>query len=116
MTDQDDLLAKTLGDGDGANFARRAAAHTRRRRAVTKVGLAGVTATAFVVTVLGFLRPSPESPVSVKAAQPSVEIISDAELLAELKNESVLVLKNGEDISGIVFLADSARSLGRRAR
>jgi hypothetical protein len=112
MTDHDDLLAETLGDGDGANFARRAAAHTRRRRTVSKLALAGVAATAVVVAVLGFLRPSPESPVSVKAVQSTVEIISDEELLAELKNESVLILKNGTGISGIVFLADSGHSRG----
>jgi hypothetical protein len=111
MNDKDYLLADTLGDDDGELFARIAAAHARRRRGV-KQGLAAAGAlTVFLAALLTFRQPTPHTQPGLDASASTsvLQIISDEELLAQLKNESVLVLKDQSGISGIVFLADHRR-------
>lgn len=110
MNKREHLLKDTLGDNEGASFARAAAAHARRRRAGKQAGLAvGVScalAGAFVVT-----RPPTAQPSPVAIAQPPApmfEIISDQELLAQLKDQPVLILKDQTGITDVVFLANES--------
>ncbi len=122
MNKKEHLLAETLGDGGGAEFARLAAARIRRRRAVRQASLA--TLAAVLIVVGFFARQSRQAPAATAApplvmtparaaAAPAVEIISDQELLAQLKDERVLVLKGDTGITRVVFLSDqpSARPL-----
>jgi len=110
MNKKDQLLADTLGD-NGEHFARLAAAHARRRRVTRRAGLAASLAGA-VAAVLVLTRP-PDTNTTVvhppKKPAPSFEIISDDELLAQLKDQPVLILKDDTGITGIVFLATNAK-------
>lgn len=110
MNKREHLIAATLGDGDGEAAARTAARHARRRRTVKQAGLAGGLACA--LAALFVLNRPPETqitpaPVATVPAVPApvVEIISDQELLAQLRDQPVLVLKDQTGITGVVFLA-----------
>ncbi|MBP6507639.1 MAG: hypothetical protein KA257_08735 [Opitutaceae bacterium] len=108
MNNKERILADTLGDGDGAIFARAAAAYARRRRTIRQAGLAGV-ACALVIAFFSLRAPPtaqktvPVSPVKI----PAFEIISDQELVAQLKDRPALFLKDRTGITGVVFLADN---------
>lgn len=107
MNKREHLIAATLGDGDGEAAARTAARHARHRRTVKQAGLAGGLACA--LAALFVLSRPPETqiapaPVATVPA-PVVEIISDQELLAQLRDQPVLVLKDQTGITGVVFLA-----------
>lgn len=106
MNKKAQLLADTLGNGEEA--ARAAAAFARRRRAAKQAGFATGLAAA-VVAILFVARqsiPSSSVIVNVPAPTPAFEIISDQELLTQLKDQPVLLLKEGSRITGVVFLAD----------
>lgn len=103
MTDKERLLTDLLDDGDGATFARAAAAHARRRRAVRHASL-GLAAVALMAAVVFVYRPE-AAPAQAATRAPAYEIISDQELLAQLKDERVMVLKDQNRITGVVFLA-----------
>jgi len=107
MNKREHLLAETLGDDEGASFARAAAAHARRRRAGKQAGIvAGISCALAVAFVLSRRPAAPPSPAVVAhTPAPIVEIISDQELLAQLKNQPVLILKDRTGITGVVFLA-----------
>lgn len=100
-------MADALG-GQGEIFALRAAARVRRRRLLARVAApAGVAA-----AIMGLLclarnpAPRPAPPLPPGAATSVVEIISDQELLAELKDQPVLILRDQSRITGVIFLAD----------
>jgi alpha-beta hydrolase superfamily lysophospholipase len=114
MNKREHLITESLGDGNGANFARAAAAHIRRRRATKQAGLAaslgGALAAAFVLTG-GPETPDPTGPIaSAPAATPILEILSDQELLALFKDQPVLVLKDETGITGVILLKDHTSS------
>lgn len=111
MNKREQLLTETLGEGGGEPFARLAAAHARRRRAARQLGaiagLAGVLTAGFVVW------PAPPSglPREQAAADrtPVLEIISDEELVNQLKDQPVMLLKDGQRVTGVVFLDARAK-------
>lgn len=112
MNNKERLLTETLADGDGARFARAAAAYARRRRVMRHTGLA-VATLAIAVAVGVQLAPTSASAPATGIVErgpfgrANVEIISDQELLAQLKDQPVLVLKGRTGITGVVFLPDS---------
>jgi hypothetical protein len=112
MNKREHLLTETLVPGDGEAFARRAAAHARHRRLAKQAGLAaGLTCVlAAALMMLPPPRAVQSSPIAVTPvpAAPTLEIMSDQELLAQLKDQSVLVLKDQTGITGVIFLADAA--------
>jgi hypothetical protein len=112
MNKKNQLLAETLGDGDGESFAGIAAAHARRRHAVKRYTLPAVALAAMVGALTAIHQPSSKSQPTARASLPSLEIISDEELLAQLRDEPVLILKDGAGITGVVFLADSSGADG----
>ena len=102
------LIAETLGDGDGEHYARLAAAHARRRRAARHAGLtAGLALAAIAAIFLSSRPPHAELRLASGPATlaPAVEIISDQELLAQLKDQPVLLVKDQSGIREVVFLA-----------
>jgi hypothetical protein len=105
MNRKEQLLHETLGENPGEQFARLAAARVRRRRAARQVG---ATAGAACLLAAAFmLRPRPPAPhpeAAIAAPAPALEILSDQELLAQLKDQSVLILKDDDRITGVVFL------------
>lgn len=114
MNKREHLIAESLGDGEGANFARAAAAHIRRRRATKRAGLvAGLgaaLAAAFVLTRVPE-TPDPTRPIaSAPAATPILEILSDQELLAQFKDQPILVLKDETGITNVIILKDRTSS------
>lgn len=127
------LLAETFHEdwtsGRPAEFARRAAAHARRRRAVRRtLGATAVVATAAVVAgafLLSHPEPSPSvsapvrsAPVRVATAlqpatvEPSAstargyEVISDEELLRQLHGETLIVVKKANGAREILLLTN----------
>jgi hypothetical protein len=107
MTRKEQLLDETIG-ADGAEFARLAATHARRRRALrravgTVAAIAGALAVGLFVTWQSRSQPVKIGTV-IQAPAPALEIISDQELEAQLKGQSVLILKDDNRITGVVFL------------
>jgi hypothetical protein len=115
MNKKEQLLAETLGDGEGESFAGIAAAHARRRRAVKRYSLPVAAAVATLAIFFVTDQPPFESQPVARASAPAVEIISDEELLAQLRGDAVLILKGGKGITGVVFLTDDS-STRRNAR
>lgn len=109
MNKKERLLEETLGAAEGAQFARQAATGIRRRRALRQAGLAAGAATVAMIATL-FVTPPPAPPSGVAVAMPApiFEIMTDQELEAQLKDQSVLLLKEHNRITGIVFLPDQA--------
>jgi hypothetical protein len=104
------LLAEIFqGDwaaGPASAFARAAAAQARRRRQLRR-GLAGASAVAAIAAglVLGSLRRGTHVRESATppAAAAAYEIISDDELLAQLRDRPVLVLPQENGTRKIVL-------------
>lgn len=108
MSDRNDVHDKLLAgafhddwaSGSAAELARTAAAHARRRQR-TRRALASAGAGVAVLAV-GFLalRPVPRAPVAPAAVAPApavaargYEIISDADLMTQLRDRSLLVVQ-----------------------
>jgi len=102
MNKREQLLADIFGDG--AKFALQAAALNRRRRMVRRGALLGCGATVLVASVCVAHRPAEFTKPPPVAMRTGVEIMSDAELLAQLNNKPVMILKDSHGISGVVFL------------
>ena len=102
------LIAEALGEGDGERFARAAAAHVRRRRAMQQAGGAAGLALAAAMVFLVSRQPHAEPRLASTTATPApaVEIISDQELLAQLKDQPVLLVKDQTGIKEVFFLAE----------
>ena len=103
------LLAETLhgdwADGPAAAMARRAATHARRRRALKRASLSlAVAATVGVAIFTGNQVQRPVTPRPVPVAQLGYEIISDDELMAQLKDRPLLVLPQANGSKKFVVL------------
>lgn len=104
MNRREQLLDDTLGENPGAQFARLAAARVRRRRLARQIGV-GASAACLLAAAFTF-RPQPAGPhkeVAGTAPAPVLEIMSDQELLAQLKDQPVIILRDGHRITGVVF-------------
>lgn len=111
MTKHEQLLADALGEHQGNEFARQAAAHVRRRRALRQLG-AGVGVACMVAAMFFLSRPLPTVPAGetvMAPPKPAMEIMTDQELLAQLKDQPVLILKDDNRITGVVFLESGAK-------
>jgi hypothetical protein len=104
MNRKQQLIAEVLGPGDDDAFARQAAALVRRRRAAKHTVAAGGIAAASVLALVLALRPAPTRVIPPAPLSPGVEIISDEELVAQLKDQPVLFLRDANRITGVVFL------------
>ena len=113
MTERPDrhekLLAETFHDDwTAGDFARRAAAHARgrkqRRRALLTTA---ALAAGLALAVLPRFAPVQTAPLATGAAEiPSgYEIISDEELLAQLRDRPVLSIQNDDGTQDIVLLS-----------
>jgi len=106
----DRLLAETLhdgwDDGPGAAFAQQAAALARRRRRARQTLVAAGTAAAATLVLSGlWLRPEPvHSLPPPTAAVPAYEVISDEQLLAQLRDRPLLVLPRENGTREFVLL------------
>jgi hypothetical protein len=113
------LLAEAFNDewatGPASVFARRAAAHARRRRTLKQALLIGSATTAGLVTLFFATRPRlslPVLPAVSSLAQsapgtkvaPAFEIISDEQLIAELRGRPLLILPQEREGHRIVLL------------
>jgi hypothetical protein len=107
-----DLLAGAFHDdwtgGPMAEFARRAAAHARRRRARRQLLVAASAAAAMAVaSFLAAHRQASRTPTFARdpvAAKPAYEIISDEQLVATLKDRSLLIVKKPDGTNQITLL------------
>lgn len=107
------MLAETFhgewAEGAPAKFAQRAAAAARRHQACRRVLLATGAAAGIAATVLFSLRQHEAIPLpspAVAASASSYEVISDADLLAELKDRPLLVICHRDRSSEFVLLDD----------
>lgn len=111
------LLAETFSDdwehGAAADFARRAAAHARRRHHVRRAIFPVASFAAAALAAAWFAHgpiPSARAPVApteppvAKNPFPVYEIISDAELEAALRDRPVLILPRDSARPRIVLL------------
>lgn len=100
-------------DGPASGFAREAAYHARRlrRRRQALAGFAGAALLA-VVAAMWFARPIPSAravpkvEAAVKSVAPAYEIISDQELLAEVRDRPLLAMHDHDDKMKITVLAN----------
>ena len=105
MNKREQLLADALGENRGEDFARLAATRVRRRRTVRQLGAVAGLACVFAAAFL--LRPQPAAPpveILTSGPAPALQIMSDQELLVQLKDQPVLILKDDNRITGVVFL------------
>ena len=108
------LLAEAFHDdwshGAPARFALTAAAHARRRRRLQAVAatLAACSIIAMVALLMVRHRPALPPPVAriiaAKPASPAYEIISDEELISQLRDRPLLVLKTQNGGNHFVLL------------
>lgn len=112
MNKKERLITETFGDGHGQSFARAAAAHARRRHAVRQLSVAAAAAAAAIAVLIAIQRPAIEPQSAAIASAPAYEIISDDELLANLRDQPVLILKDHTGITGVIFLADANSPVG----
>ena len=109
------LIADALNDdwdkGAPAQFARAAAAHARKRRRTKQAVLAstasaGVVVAAFVMLTSPSRTPAISTPVASHQAKAvrGYEIISDAQLLAELRDRSVVMVRQGNGRNDFVLV------------
>jgi hypothetical protein len=117
MNDRNDKDAKLLAgafhddwaDGPAAAFARAAAASARRRRAAHRT-LRGATVAAALgaVAFVALRQPPAPAPLRTVTSPPvarSYEIISDDELLAQLRDRPLLMVKKENGEKEFVLLA-----------
>lgn len=121
MTDRDDKQAQLLADtfhadwstGRAAGFARTAAAQVRRRRRMR--GALALTGVAALIAATSFVAWRERAPVEsakprVAASQPALlnprgyEIISDDQLIAQLRDRPLLVVQRENGTREIVLL------------
>jgi hypothetical protein len=105
MNRKEQLLNETLGENHGEQFARLAASRVRGRRLARHLGAAA--GVACLMAAAFTFRPQPLVPhteVPIPSPAPVMEIMSDQELLAQLKDQPVLILKDDNRITGVVFL------------
>jgi len=100
------LVTEALGDGDGELYARLAAAHARRRRGIRRLSVAAAASLTAIAALFVARQPASQPAAFALPPSPSVEIISDEELLVQLKGQPVLLLKDQTGITGVVFLAE----------
>jgi hypothetical protein len=103
MNKKERLVAETFADHEGAAFAAAAAAVARRRRVMKHTALAGGIAAASAAAIFLGDREGPPPMTSLESAGARVEIISDQELVAQLKGQPVLYVKEHNRITGVVF-------------
>lgn len=110
------LLAETFHDdwveGPAATFALQAAALARRRRRMRHAVVASGIAASVAIALLFSLhhRPAPASapltPAQVAVSAPAYEIISDEELIAQLRDQPLLVLNKKDGGREFVLLGN----------
>lgn len=107
MNKKEHLLRDTLGETGGEAFARAAAAAIRRRHVLRRTSLAAIAVA--VLTTLSFIRPDirPTPAPQPVAKAPAFEIMSDQDLLAQLQDRPVLILRNQSRITEVVFLPET---------
>lgn len=128
MSEQPDprtrLVAEAFHDdwasGPASAFARSAAAHVRRRRALRRALLAGGAGALLLAAILAGNRDRPAASVNLAAkpsreitappallsvVSPAFEIISDDELMQQLRDRPVLVLPRPNGTREFVLLA-----------
>ena len=106
------LLAETFHDdwatGPARAMALRAAAQVRRGRLIRRTALAGSSAVVALAWLVLASRPrstpTVDAPVAVAPAAAAFEIITDAQLYAELRDRSVLILPQEKNGPRIVLL------------
>ena len=109
------LIADAFNDdwekGATAQFARAAAAHARIRRRTKQAVLAstasaGVVVAAFMIVSSPSRPPVSSAPVGSHQAKVAhgYEIISDAQLLAELRDRSVVMVRQGNGRNDFVLV------------
>jgi len=103
MNKKEQLLAEVLTHGSGESFARIAAAQARRRQTRKQLSRGAAAVTAVALAWFGLNRSSPP-PRPAVAPPPAYEIISDAELLVQLNDQPVLLLKDRGRITGVISL------------
>jgi hypothetical protein len=105
MNKREQLLADALGENRGEDFARLAAARVRRRRAARQLG-AVARVVCLLASAFTFRSQPAASPTEVVDTThiPAMEIMSDQELLAQLKDQPVLIIRDDNRITGVVFL------------
>jgi thiamine pyrophosphate-dependent acetolactate synthase large subunit-like protein len=90
--------------GEPRAFARRAAAHARRRRLTQKTGL-GLCAALLALGAFFLSHPQPPaSPALAAAPEPAYEIITDSELLMLVEDRPLLVVQNENGLRQIVAI------------
>lgn len=108
------LLAETFHEswetGAPADFARAAAKLARRRRAARRAARAAGAIAVVGVAALIVLQKDKLSPPSAPVAKavvpkPGYEILSDAELLAQVRNQPLLAVKREDGTQQIIVLA-----------
>jgi hypothetical protein len=122
--DRSKLLAETFlndwTEGAPAHFAHAAAAHARFRRRVRRAtalaaAIVVVAAIAFVVTPHERTPPTPVAAANVapKPAPRGYEIISDEELLNQLRDRPLFVVKTQSGHNQVVVLETAPLPRGR---
>ncbi len=114
-----ELLAGIYHDdwtgGVPAGFAREAAAAARQRRATRSrefVGLLAIAAAIAIVFSQGRSVPPPAPPTATRLALPSspsvvYEIISDEQLLAQLHDQSVMIVADDTGAKRLMLLDET---------
>lgn len=106
-----DAFHEDWASGPASALAQRAAAYARRRRrmrrTVATLGATGAIAAAVLITFIQSSRTRVAPPVSA-TPRPAYEIISDEQLLSELRDRPLLVLPQKNGAREIVLLEREA--------
>jgi hypothetical protein len=102
------LLAGVFHDewmeGVPANFARLAAAHARRRRRLRVLALGSASLTVATALALAFFSAHANRPAPAPRPAKGYAIISDDQLLSELRDRPLLVVKKENGTREFVLL------------